>query len=98
MAYGIHLASISSQGTGGTNTAYQQDITVSAGTTNIVVTVNGGILPTSDAEIILSGPTGILQQGAGSDEYTIDRISVPNELNLGSAPLGSIDMVLYFRA
>jgi hypothetical protein len=53
---------------------------------NIVVTANGGVLPTDDKNISLFGPTGALFQGAGAGEYTINRATTPNRLILNTVP------------
>ena len=69
-------------------------IDVAGGATNIVVGINGGILPLTDSYITLEGPTGPLEQGAGAFEYTINRGVIPNEIDLNTAPLASIRVYL----
>ncbi len=65
-------------------------------TTIITVTENGGVLPADDTYIKLSGPTGPIFQGAGAFKYTIDRVSTPNRLILGSLPITPINLYLEF--
>lgn len=65
-------------------------------TVTIIVTANGGVLPADDAYIKLSGPTGPIFQGAGATKYTIDRVSTPNRLILGSVPITPINIYLEF--
>jgi hypothetical protein len=69
-------------------------IDVPALSTNIVVGINGGILPLTDSYIFLQGATGDIEQGAGAMEYTINRGVTPNELDLITAPLAGIRVQL----
>lgn len=65
-------------------------------TTTIIVTANGGVLPAEDVYIKLSGPTGPIFQGGGATKYTIDRVSTPNRLILGSLPITPLNLYLEF--
>lgn len=87
----------SSGGGAGVTETLRQQTTVTTGNTIIVVTVNGGILPTSDNGVLVSGPTGILPQGIGiTGGYTIDRVSVPNEIVLNNPVFGNILFIMQF--
>ena len=65
-------------------------------TTTIIITENGGVLPTEDVYVKLSGPTGPIFQGTGATKYTIDRTSTPNRLILGSLPITPLNLYLEF--
>lgn len=74
-------------------TLLQQEIENQA-TDTITVTVNSGILPLSDDNIVLYGPTGPLLKGAGSGKYTVNRTVEPNEVVLNDTPFGPINFLL----
>lgn len=61
-------------------TPLQQQTTLTPGNDTIVVTANGGILPSGDASVLLFWTNGLVSQ----DDYTRDRVSEPNELVLDS--------------
>ena len=73
-----------------------QQTTVLAGNFDIIVTANGGILPLDDDGIRVATATGPVFQGAGAGQYTIDRVSTPNEINLVTAPLANLDFLCQF--
>ena len=67
-------------------------------TTNIItITEHGGILP-DDRYVKLSSRTGPIFQGAGAQKYIINRAVVPNQIILGTVPLGPLDFYLEFWA
>jgi hypothetical protein len=83
-------------GGGNTSTRFTQQVEGQT-TTIIVVTANGGVLPSDDSKIVLvSGQTGVVMQGNGVGEYTVNRVATPNEIELNNAPPVATNYLLDF--
>ena len=80
-------------GSGNALTRYVQQIENQA-TAEIVVTINGGVLPLDDENITLHSVTGPLFQGVDAGEYTIERGVVPNRLLLEADPAVPLNFYL----
>lgn len=52
------------------------------------MSINGGILPLSDDDILVMSPAGPLAPSSDLDEFhwTADRVSIPNRILLNEAP------------
>lgn len=81
-----------SAGGGGGVTPYQQTGILAGGSDTIVITANAGVLPIADASIILFLPQGPQPQ----TEYTIDRVSNPDEIVLDSAVIDDTPYCVLF--
>lgn len=62
-------------GSGGGDSLYQQQGTLAAGATSIVITLNGGVLSTNNDQVILFFPSGVVPQ-----TYTINRAANPDQI------------------
>jgi hypothetical protein len=58
----------------------------------IPITINGGILAEDDDYVEVTSQAGIIFQGGGATQYTIDRSKVPNEIVLGQTPIGPLNL------
>lgn len=90
----LNTIAAGSGGAGLLTNVIKQQTTVPAGSTIIPISVNGGVLPTSDDRILVSSATGVLQQGAGFGEYQVNRGTTPDQIELNNAPLGPVDFVI----
>lgn len=85
------VANVSGGGIGGDSVFFQ--VAEQQATDEIIITVNGGVLPATDDKISLIAPNGVVPDG-GAFGWTADRVSSPNKIILAVTPVEPIDILI----
>lgn len=85
--------------TGGSGSGSIFEVFIRSNAQELEVSLNGGILPLLDANVLMMAPFGVMENDNTPDEfhYQIDRISIPNKIVFGAAPEDTNNYVLFIQ-